>query len=155
MDERVEEAEDPDGRGHVTNTTPHSQHSSRVVVGLERRAHLALGENDQGVEDFVELAEIENPSVECQTLVPKPAWGLSARQASGSQERVVGGRLPLPEGLVVEETIAKASRSVDSAKTVYSTSPAIGSGGAGNAVLQGIEHTPPRPSGIYSEEDIV
>lgn len=43
VDKGVEEAEDPDGAGHVAHTSPHAHHGSGVVVSLQSRAVLALG----------------------------------------------------------------------------------------------------------------
>jgi hypothetical protein len=66
----VNENKLPDGSRHVTHASPHAEHGSSVVVGLESRTELALGENDESVENLVELAEIEDPTIESQTLVP-------------------------------------------------------------------------------------
>lgn len=49
-----------------------------MVVGLKGRAELALGENDEGVENLVKLAEIEDPTIVSQTLIPHTATDSSA-----------------------------------------------------------------------------
>ncbi len=42
----------------------YAHHGAGVVVRLQRRAELALGEDDERVEHLVELAEVEDPAVE-------------------------------------------------------------------------------------------
>lgn len=70
MDTRVDKDEHPDGRRHVAHTSPHTHHSTGMVVRLERGTHFPLGEDDEGVENLVELAEVEDPAVEGQAFVP-------------------------------------------------------------------------------------
>lgn len=59
VDEGVEHDEDPDRRRHEPDPRPHAQHGARVVVGLQQRRRSALEEDDDGVEDLVELGQIE------------------------------------------------------------------------------------------------
>lgn len=73
MDARIDEDEHPDRRAHESDAGPHTQHRSRMVVGLEGRRSLALGQNDQRVDDFVELADVEDPAPESQPFVPQSA----------------------------------------------------------------------------------
>lgn len=73
MDERVEKDKDPNGGGHVAHASPHAHHGSGVMVGLQCGAEFALGENDQGVEDLIKLAQVEDPAIVCEALVPKTA----------------------------------------------------------------------------------
>lgn len=77
MNERVDENKLPNGSRHVTHASPHAEHGSSVVVGLESRAELALGEDDEGVKNLVELAEIEDPAIVSQSLVPHTATNSS------------------------------------------------------------------------------
>lgn len=88
VDSGVEEAEHPDGGGHEAHTSPHAEHGTGVVVSLERGAALSLGENDGRINDLVELGQVEEVSVERETLVPHPA----ALETGGSlPRRGVGG----------------------------------------------------------------
>lgn len=77
MDKGVEEAEDPDGAGHVPHTSPHAHHGASMVVSLQSRAVLALGQDNEGIQDLVELAQVEDPTVEVEALAPHAA-GLKA-----------------------------------------------------------------------------
>lgn len=87
MDKRVENAEDPDGRRHKTiihirnrnkqvygvnipNTSPHANHCTSMMVGLQETTLFALGNDNSRIDNFIELAQIEQPSVERQSLLP-------------------------------------------------------------------------------------
>lgn len=72
MNEAVNEDEHPDRRAHVANASPHAQHGAGMVVGLQGRAPLAFGDNDESIQNLVELAEIENPTPESQSFIPQP-----------------------------------------------------------------------------------
>ena len=71
MYRRVDEYKHPDRRAHVSNSGPHTQHCAGMMVSLQRGAPLAFGEDDERVDDFVELADVEHPAPERQTLVPQ------------------------------------------------------------------------------------
>lgn len=73
MNTRVEEDKDEDGRAHVPDTDPHADDGSGVMVALQVARLLALHQDDDGIDDFVKLAEVEDPSVECETFVPESA----------------------------------------------------------------------------------
>lgn len=73
VDEGVDQYKLPDGSRHISHASPHAQHGSSVVVGLKSRAELALSEDDESVKNLVELAEVEDPTIESQTLVPHTA----------------------------------------------------------------------------------
>lgn len=70
VDQRVENTEEPDGRGHETNSSPHANHSTSVMVRLQKAALLSFGNDNGGINNFIELAQVEQPSVECKTLLP-------------------------------------------------------------------------------------
>lgn len=115
MDKGVEEAEDPDGAGHVAHTSPHAHHGSGVVVGLQSRAVLALGQDDEGVENLVELAQVEDPAVEVEALGPQAA-GLKGvgHTIAGSHisSGALRGGIPSSSGVVVVHGVAQALRPV-------------------------------------------
>lgn len=155
MDEGVDEAEDPDRSGHVTHTSPHAEHSTGVVVGLESGAELALGEDDEGIKDLVELGEVEDPAVEGKTLVPETARVEAAGVAIGTEGDV--GRVGLEStGLIaVEDGVAETSGTVDAADGVDETSETFRTEGAHERAADGTEHADEGPGGVDGEEDIV
>lgn len=122
VDEAVDEDKHPDRRAHVAHTSPHAQHSACVVVGLQSRAALALCDNDERVQDLVELAQIEDPAPESETLVPQSSnvSVIGSTVRSHVDERVLG--LPNVDGCVVGNRVAESSRSVDLAQRVRNTS---------------------------------
>lgn len=72
MDCRIDQREDPDGRGDVTDTGPHAHHGAGVVVSLQGRALLALGQDNRSIQHFVELGQVEDPAQVGQSLIPHP-----------------------------------------------------------------------------------
>lgn len=158
MDKGVEEAEDPDGAGHVTHTSPHAHHSTGVVVGLQRRAVFALGQDDEGVENLVELAQVEEPTVEVETLGPHAAGLKTAGHAiAGSHVRsgALRGGIPASGGIVEVYGVAQASRSVWAAEALSRGSKAARSKGMGDAPLHNAHHAPEGPGRVNGEEDVV
>lgn len=81
VNERVDENKLPDRCSHVTHASPHAQHGSSMVISLESRAKLALGEDDKSIENLVELAEIKDPTIISQTLVPHAARNCSTGES--------------------------------------------------------------------------
>lgn len=73
MDQGIDPAKHPDWRAHVANASPHAEHGTHVMIDLQRAGSLALHQDDQGVEDFIELAEVEHPAPKGQAFVPQPA----------------------------------------------------------------------------------
>ena len=77
MDEGVEDNKDPDGSGLVVDAGPHGDHGARVVVGLEKRGATALEEDDNGVDDLVELGQVEDVSPVAEGVVPEALIGVA------------------------------------------------------------------------------
>lgn len=71
VDSAVKDAEDPDWSSHVLDTSPHAEHSTSVMIGLKSRRLLSLCQNNHGINNLVELAQVEPPSVEGKTLAPE------------------------------------------------------------------------------------
>lgn len=71
VDERVENDEDPDGGSLVVDTRPHGDHGSGMVVGLEERGAATLEDDDGGVDDLVELGQIEEVAPVSESVVPE------------------------------------------------------------------------------------
>ena len=155
VDGRVDEGEDQDGRRDVANTRPHAHHRARVVVGLQGRALLALGQDDGGIDDLVELGQVEDPAQVGQTLVPQAADVGRVGDPSFSQlvGRVPHG--PLVNRRVVGGGVAVAPGAIDLAHGVGDAHHAIGVVPGGERVAEGLEHADEGPSRVDGEEDIV
>lgn len=66
-----------------------------MVVCLQQRAFLALGEYDECVQDFVELGHVKQPAVEGQTRVPDtPNVGGVRRDTVGTKSKSSIGDRP-------------------------------------------------------------
>lgn len=155
VDEAVDEDKHPDRRAHVAHTSPHAQHSACVVVCLQSRAALALCDNDEGVQDLVELAEVEDPTPEGQSFVPQSSNVSRVRVAVRAHvnERVLG--LPDVDGRVVGSGVTKTSGSVDLAHRVGDTCKAIWVVKARPGVPEGSEHGDEGSEAVDGECDIV
>lgn len=70
VDQGVENDKDPDWWRGESNSGPHGEHCTCVVVGLQKGGLLALGQDDEGVDDFVEFGEIEEEAKVGETLFP-------------------------------------------------------------------------------------
>jgi hypothetical protein len=155
VDEAVDEDEHPDGRAHVAHTSPHAQHSACVVVCLQSCAALALCDNDKGVQDLVELAEVEDPTPKGQSFVPQSSnvGRVRVTVRSHVDERVLG--LPDVNGGVVCCSITKTSGSVDLAHRVGDTCKAVWVVETGPGVLEGSEHGDEGSEAVDGEYHIV
>ena len=71
MNPRIDKDKHPDRRTHIPNTSPHTQHSTSVMIRLKRLTPLALGQDDQSINDLVELAHVEEPAPKRQPFVPQ------------------------------------------------------------------------------------
>lgn len=71
VDERVEDDKDPDGGGLVVDAGPHGDHGTGVVVGLEEGGAAALEDDDDGIDDLVELGEVEDVAPVAERTVPE------------------------------------------------------------------------------------
>lgn len=77
-----------------------------MVICLEGRAEFALGKNDEGINHLIELANIEEPAIECKPFVPEspafsPTRGTLSCQKGGSRYR-----FPDSLSLIVAERIS-------------------------------------------------
>ena len=155
VDEAVDEDKHPDRRAHVAHTSPHAQHSACVVVCLQSRAAFALCDNDEGVQDLVELAEVEDPTPECQSLVPQSSNISRVRVAVRAHvnERVLG--LPDVDGRVVGSGVTKTSGSVDLAHGIGDARKAIGVIETRPGVTEGSEHGDEGGEAVGRKDDIV
>lgn len=155
VDARVDKDKHPNGRGHVAHTGPHAHHGTGVVVGLERGAQLALGQNDESIEDLVELAEVEDPPVESQTLVPDAAHVGAAGSAIACQSDVARVRSPAALVRVVEDGVSKACRTVETGHAVDEAVDALRRSRVDHTTVHDADHTVERPSRVDGQEYIV
>lgn len=155
MNEAVDEDKHPNRRAHIAHTSPHAQHSACVVICLQSRAALALCDNNEGVQNLVELAEVEDPTPEGQSLVPQSSDVSRVRVAVRAHvdERVL--RLPDVDGGVVGCGVTKTSRSVDLAHGIRDTCKAIGVVKAGPGVSESSEHGDKGSEAVDRKGDIV
>lgn len=154
VDARVQEAEEPDGWSHVAHTSPHAHHGTGVVISLKSRGLLALGENDNGINDLVELGEVEEPSVECETLVPETATnGQGVGSNIGGETR--GGVDKLAGGSVVLDRVGKARWAVELANRVNNANESVWARWAWDGGLECLPHANKGPCRVDGEEDVV
>jgi hypothetical protein len=155
VDERVDKDKHPDRRGHVTDASPHAQHGACVVVGLESCASLALCDNDHGVDNLVELGEVEEPAPEGKALVPEAANVGGVRSALWHQlDHSVFG-LPDIGGRVVVNSIAKAARTIDLTQRVGNTSQASAVVKSRPNSVDSAAHGVEGDTGVDSQENVV
>lgn len=154
MDERVDENKHPDGRGHEAHTSPHAHHGTSMVVCLQGRARLSLGEDNECVEDLVELAEVEDPAIVRQTLGPH-ASTLNLGRKTVHEGGILDITDPGRGSLVVVDGIAKATSAVKAAEAIDRTGNAIRAQRIGNTPPHAAEHAPEGPGRVHGEEDVV
>ncbi len=67
----VEDDKDPDGKGIGSQTCPHAQNGTRVVIALQQTCVLSLEQDDDGVNDFVVLGEVKEVGPVMKVFVPQ------------------------------------------------------------------------------------
>jgi hypothetical protein len=153
---RVDQNEHPDGRGHEAHTSPHGQHSAGMVVFLERSATLALHEDDNGVQDLVELGEVEPPAPESKTFVPDSAYVRLVWETSRRIDKDVGVLAsPGVGGRVVGDCVAKSAGTIDLAERIDSADNRVRVAVVREGVFQGADHGHAGDGRVDSQEDIV
>jgi hypothetical protein len=155
VDTRVDLDKHPDGRGHVTHASPHGQHGTGVVVLLEGGATLALDQNDDGVENLVELGEVEPPAPEGKALVPHPADIGRVWEAIGANRDVGVPAAPAVCIGIIGDCVTKASWTLDLTERIDSAHngvrfPPIREGG-----LQTEKHGVAGEARVDSKEDVM
>jgi hypothetical protein len=155
VNEAVDEHKHPDGRAHVAHTSPHAKHCASMVVCLQSRATLALCDNDERVQDLVELAQVEDPTPESESLVPQSSnvGVIGSAVRAHVDKRVLG--LPNVDGCVVGSRVAESSRSVDLAQRVCNTGKTVRVVKAGPGVSQCPVHGDEGSEAVDCEGDIV
>lgn len=143
VDTRVEEAEHPDSGRHEAHSSPHAKHSSSVVVSLESRASLSLCQDNSGINDLVELGQVEEVSVKRQSLIP---------HASALES---GSRLPRRGDGRVGACVSGASVTVQLAQRVDDADEAVSAVDGGDGAVESLVHANEGPGRVDGEEDVV
>ena len=112
MNGAVNEDKHPDWWTHISDSGPHAQHCAGVMVGLQRLTSLALCQDYQGIEDFIELADIEDPAPESKPFVPKPADICRIRVALSTEVDRNILHFPDVDRRVVRGGVSQASRTM-------------------------------------------
>lgn len=126
MNSRIDQGEDPDRSCDVTDTCPHAHHGTGVMVRLQGRALLTLGQNDDGVKDLVELGQVEDPAEEGQTLIPETTKIGGVRNTSCSQTELGVAEGPLVNGSVVRSRVTVTPGSIDLAQRIGNSCDVVG-----------------------------
>lgn len=155
MDARVDKDKHPNGRGHVAHTGPHAHHGTGVVVGLERGAQLALCQDNEGIENLVELAEVEDPAVKGQALVPDAAHVGAIGSSVTCQGDIAGVGCPAAFLGVVEDCISKASWTMEAGHAVDEAVDTLGGGRIDHTTVHDADHTVKRPCRVGGQEYVV
>jgi len=152
----VDENKHPDWRAHVSDAGPHAQHGACMVVRLQGRTTLALREDDQGVEDLVELADIEHPAPEGQPLIPQATniGRIGIAIISHLNQSVLC--LPDVDGRVIRRSVAKPSWTMDLAESVCHTCQTVRIiPDARPGMRNGSAHGSEGREGVGSQQDVV
>lgn len=147
MDERIDQSEDPNRSRHVAHASPHAQHGASVMIGLQSRTELALGENDERVQDLVEFAQVEDPAVVVEALVPDAshlgvAW-LAALKATDKSCWICA--VPASRRFVEVKGAAQTRRAMDPAQAICRGGNTSRPKGACDAASHGAQHAPKSP----------
>lgn len=153
VDERVEDGKDPDRGRHVADARPHAHHGAGMVVRLQGRAFLSLCEDDDGVEDLVELGQVEQPAEEGEARVPQTAHIHRVRRVAIGELVLRVQHGPLVAVLVVDGGVPETSRPVDLAQRVDGIHETMSITGQRRA--KGLRHADKGPRGIHGQKDIV
>lgn len=126
-----------------------------MVVSLQSSASLALCDNDEGIENLVELAQIEQPAPESQSLVPQSAhigriWGTLWQQID---ESVLG--LPHCGRRVVCDCIAETAWTLHLAKRVCNACQSVGVIKARPHAIGGSCHSGESQARVDRQEDVM
>jgi hypothetical protein len=123
---------------NIPDSSPHADHGTRVVVGLKKRALLSLQQDNGGVDNLVELGEVEPPSVPSERILPK-TLNLNTR---GDESSIHHGSVAHKDSPGLLTDLAQASDRVLERALV-------------ERVVHSPHHSDKGPSRVDCEEDIV
>lgn len=154
MNATVNKHKHPDGRAHEANASPHTQHRSGMMVGLQSRAPLALGDNDECVHDLVEFAKVKEPAPEREALIPQSS---NVRRVRVSVRQVNHHVLRLPDidSRVVGYSIPQSPRAVDFTECVCVLCHAIVRVPVRNDARYASSHCHEGREAVHCQRDIV
>lgn len=155
MNTRVDEDKHPNRRRHVTHASPHTHHGTGVMVSLERGAQLALGQDDESVENFVELAEVEDPAVKGEAFVPDPAQIGAAGSSICGERDVVGVGQPPSLILAVVHGVAKTCRTMKPSHAVDKSVHTLRPYWVRHTTAHDAEHACEGPCRVNGQENVV
>lgn len=155
MDAGVDKSKHPDRCGHVAHTGPHAHHGASMVVSLQRGAKLALGQDDEGIEDFIELAQVEDPAVEGQSLVPDATRVRATGSSITGERNIAGVRHPLAISLIVEDGISKTGWAMGFSHAVHEALESLRPHWVHDTALHDAHHVVEGPCRVNGQEDIV
>lgn len=90
MDQAVKDAEDPNGRSHVLDTSPHAKHGACMMISLEGRALLSLCENNHRIDNLVKLGQVEPISIKGQPTLPQLSLSLNPAHVGNALNKSPG-----------------------------------------------------------------
>jgi hypothetical protein len=71
VNERVEDNKDPNRSSLVVDTGPHSNHCTSMMISLKKRRTTTFKDDDNGINDFIKLGEVEKVSPVTKSIIPK------------------------------------------------------------------------------------
>lgn len=155
MNTRVDEGKHPNRSRHVAHTSPHAHHGAGVVVSLQRGAQLALGQDDEGIENLVELAQVEDPAVKGKALVPQAAHICPAGRSITGERKVAGIRQPLAILLTIVDSVAKTAWTMKPSHAVHEAIQTPGSHWVHDTATHDAHHGVEGPCRVNGQEDIM
>ena len=91
VNKRVEDDKDPDRGSLIVGTGLHGDHGSSMVVGLKEGRTTALDNDDDGINDLVELGEVEDVSPVTERAVPERLVSVAVLERKGRYDKKGGG----------------------------------------------------------------
>lgn len=150
---RVQEAEEPDSWSHIAHTSPHAHHRTSMVISLQSRRSLSLGQDNNGINNLVKLGKVKEPSIESKTLIPKTS---TSRQSSARDISLASsGGNPLLSSRIICDGVAKSRWSVELAKRVNHPNDSLRSRWRWDSSLKPLPHAYESPSRVHGEENVV
>lgn len=125
--------------GNIPDTSPHADHSAGVMVCLQQAALAALEEDDGGVDDLVELAEVEPPAVPGERTLPQALHRHAVKRALDPSRR----------------SVAHHQHAAGLLADLAQTTDGIGQAALVEGVVQATDHADERPCRVNGEEDVV
>lgn len=144
VDARIDDDEHPDRRRHETNTGPSAEHGAGMMEGLEERGIFTLCEYDEGIDNLVELGQVEQPAIKGKPFIPQAAKISSVREVLIELHSSVG-ELPGIVGKTESGSAAVATRTVEFAESIHSPYQFVFAFPTRQCLFDSIDHAHKRP----------